>query len=138
MLVLMLAAGVALTAVFGALATLIAGTVDDRLRAVGVALGTWAAMVFVWDGVILWVTMVFADRPLETPLLLLTFLNPVDLARVLLVLRLDVSAMMGYTGAVFSHVLGSWTGAAAAIAGLACWALIPGLVALRAFTRRDF
>jgi Cu-processing system permease protein len=80
----------------------------------------------------------FADRPLETPLLVMTFLNPVDLARVLLTLRLDISAMMGYTGAVFSRVLGGWTGTVAAVGGLALWALVPGLFALRAFKTRDF
>jgi Cu-processing system permease protein len=138
LLALMLIAGVALTAVFGALATLVAGTVDDRLRALGVALGMWGIMTIAWDGLILWVTVAFANRPLEQPLLALTFLNPVDLARVLLILRLDVSAMMGYTGAVFSRFLGGWMGTAAALAGLAAWALVPGLFALRAFKTRDF
>ncbi|NUQ13149.1 MAG: ABC transporter permease subunit [Gemmatimonadaceae bacterium] len=138
LLVLMLVAGVALTAVFGALATLIAGLVDDRLRALGLALAVWAVMTLAWDGLILWVTVAFADRPLEQPLLVMTFLNPVDLARVLLILRLDVSAMMGYTGAVFSRVLGGTAGTLFAVAGLAIWALVPGLLALRAFKRRDF
>jgi Cu-processing system permease protein len=136
--VLMLVAGVTLTAVFGALATLIAGLVEDRLLALGCALGTWALMTLAWDGLILWVTIAFANRPLEQPLLVMTFLNPVDLARVLLILQLDVSAMMGYTGAVFARVLGSWTGTAAAVAGLALWALVPGLFALRAFKTKDF
>ena len=138
LLVLMLVAGVALTAVFGALATLIAGVVEDRLRALGMALGIWAIMTLAWDGVILWATMAFADRPLEQPLLVMTFLNPVDLARVLLVLRLDASAMMGYTGAVFQRFLGGWIGTISAVAGLALWALVPGLFALRVFKTKDF
>ena len=138
MLLLMLLAGVALTAVFGALATLIAGVVEDRLRSLGVALGVWAIMTLAWDGVILWMTIAFADRPLEQPLLVMTFLNPVDLARVLLVLRLDASAMMGYTGAVFDRFLGGWIGTIASVAGLALWALVPGLFALRVFKTKDF
>ena len=138
LLVLMLVAGVALTAVFGAIATLIAGVVDDRLKALGVALGAWGLMTIAWDGLVLWTTVAFADWPLETPLLAMTFLNPVDLARILLTLRLDISAMMGYTGAVFSSVLGGWLGTFAAVSGLAAWAIVPGLLALRAFKRRDF
>jgi Cu-processing system permease protein len=138
LLALMLVAGVALTAVFGAIATFIAGVVDDRLKALGVALGVWGLMTIAWDGLILWTTLAFADRPLEMPLLAMTFLNPVDLARVLLTLRLDISAMMGYTGAVFSRMLGGWSGTVAAVGGLALWALVPGLVALRAFKRKDF
>jgi Cu-processing system permease protein len=135
LLVLMLVAGVALTAVFGAL---IAGVVDDRLRALGVALAVWGVMTIAWDGLILWITVAFANRPLEQPLLVMTFLNPVDLARVLLTLRLDISAMMGYTGAVFTRLLGGWLGTVAAVSGLAVWALVPGLFALRAFKTRDF
>lgn len=138
LLLLMLVAGVALTAVFGAIATLIAGVVDDRLRALGVALAVWGLMTIAWDGLILWVTVAFANQPLEQPLLALTFLNPVDLARVLLTLRLDISAMMGYTGAVFTRMLGGSLGTVAAIAGLGVWALVPGLFALRAFKTRDF
>lgn len=138
LLALMLVAGVALTAVFGAIATLIAGVVEDRLRALGVALGVWALMTLAWDGLILWTTVAFSQYPLERPLLVMTFLNPVDLARVLLILRLDVSAMMGYTGAVFASVLGGWVGTAAAVSGLVAWALVPGLFALRVFKQKDF
>ena len=101
----------------------------------GVLLGLWGVMSIGVDGLILWTTVVLADRPLEGPLLALTFLNPVDLARVLLTLRLDISAMMGYTGAVLRRRC--WTGTLAAVCGLAAWALLPGLL-LRAFKRRDF
>ncbi len=137
-LALMLVAGVALTAVFGALATLIAGLVEDRLKALGAALATWAAMTLAWDALILWLTVAFPDRPLEQPLLVLTFLNPVDLARILLVLHLDISALLGYTGAVFDRILGDWTGTIASVSGLALWSLAPGLLALKTFQRKDF
>ena len=138
LLVLMLAAGVALTGVFGALAVLIGGLVDDRLKGLGIALGAWLLLTIVYDGLVLWATMAFAEYPLEAPLLAFTFANPVDLARVLLVLRFDVSALMGYTGAVFSRLLGGAAGTAAAMTGLALWTLVPGLFALRAFRRKDY
>lgn len=138
LLLLMLVAGCALTAVFGALAVLIAGLVDDRLKGLGIALGVWLLMTVAYDGLILWVAMSFQDYPLEGAMLALSFLNPVDLARVLLVLRFDVSALMGYTGAVMQRILGSPLGMAAALGGLAAWAIVPGLFALRAFRRRDF
>lgn len=138
LLALMLLAGCALTAVFGALAVLIAGLVDDRLKGLGIALGVWLLMTVAYDGLILWVAMTFQDYPLEGAMLALSFANPVDLARVLLVLRFDVSALMGYTGAVMQRILGSPLGMAAALGGLAAWSVIPGLFALRAFRRRDF
>lgn len=136
--VLLVAAGVALTVVFAAIAVLIAGRVDDRLKGVAIALSAWLLLAVAYDGLILWIAVAFRDYPVETPLLALTFLNPVDLARVLLVMRFDSAALMGYTGAVFERVLGSGTGTALAIAGLAAWTALPGLVALRTFKRRDF
>lgn len=138
LLALMLVAGCALTAVFGALAVLIAGLVDDRLKGLGLALGVWLLMTVAYDGLVLWVAMAYQDYPLEGTMLALTFANPVDLARVLLVLRFDVSALMGYTGAVMQRLLGSPLGILAAVGGLAVWTIAPGLLALRAFKRRDF
>ena len=138
LLLLLLLAGCALTAVFGALAVLIAGLVDDRLKGLGIALGVWLVMTVAYDGLVLWVAMAFQDYPIEGAMLALSFANPVDLARVLLVLRFDVSALMGYTGAVMQRMLGTPLGIAAAIGGLAAWTIVPGLFALRAFHRRDF
>lgn len=137
-LAMLLVAGVALTAVFGAIAVLIAGLVEDRLKGLAVALGVWLLLAVAWDGFVLWVAMAYRDYPMERPMLVLTFANPIDLARVLLVLHFDVAALMGYTGAVFQQVLSSATGIALALAGLVVWALVPGLFALRAFKRRDF
>lgn len=138
LLVLMLVAGCALTAVFAALAVLIAGLVDDRLKGLGIALGVWLLLTVAYDGLLLSVAMNFQDYPIEGAMLALSFANPVDLARVLLVLRFDVSALMGYTGAVMQRMLGTPVGIAAALGGLAAWTLVPGLFALRAFRRRDF
>lgn len=137
-LALMLIAGVALTAIFGAVAVLIGGLVEDRLRGLGIALGVWLLLTVAYDGLVMAVTVAFADYPLEGPMLALTFLNPIDLARVLLVLRFDIAALMGYTGAVFLRWLGGWHGSLLAIAGLLAWTLLPGLLALRAFKRKDF
>lgn len=137
-LVLLLVAGVSLTAIFGAIAVLIGSLVDDRLRGIGVALGIWLLLTVAWDGLILAVSVAFTDYPLEGPMLALTFLNPIDLARVLIVLRFDVAALMGYTGAVFSRILGGPIGSSAAVIGLLLWMVVPGLFALRAFKRKDF
>ncbi|MBV6522422.1 MAG: hypothetical protein MNPFHGCM_02570 [Gemmatimonadaceae bacterium] len=137
-LLLMLGSGVALTAIFGAIAVLIGGLVDDRLRGLGIALGTWLLLTVAYDGLVMAASVMFADYPLEGPMLALTFLNPIDLARVLLVLRFDIAALMGYTGAVFLQWLGGVRGTVLAAAGLLAWTLVPGLLALRAFKRKDF
>lgn len=137
-LALLLFSGVALTGVFAALAVLIAGLVEDRLRGLGSALGVWLLMAVAYDGLLVLITVALKDRPLGPALLGLTLLNPIDIARVILVLRVDAAAIAGATGALFQRHLGGVAGTALAIAALLVWTLVPGLLALRAFRKRDF
>jgi Cu-processing system permease protein len=134
----LLAVGTALTLAFTAIAFLIALTVDDRLRGVGIALGIWLLATVAYDGVVLTAVALFSNRPIERPLLALMFANPVDLGRVFLLLRLDVAALMGYTGAVFAQFFGGVAGAVAAAAGLVFWIAAPTAVAAFRFKRKDF
>ena len=130
--------GVLLTLVFTALAFFAAATFEDRARALGAALVGWFAATVLYDGLVLGVVAAFSDWPLETPMLALTLLNPVDLARVLLLLTFDVAALMGYTGAVFERFFGSSAGILAALGALAGWTALPFLAGLRGFLRKDF
>ena len=137
-LVLLLLAGVALTAVFGAVAILVTGLFTDRMKGLAVSLSIWLLTTVLYDGFVLWFTIAFRDVPLEKPLLALTLANPVDLARVLLLLQLDAASMMGATAAVFQRAFAGSAGLTIALLGLSLWAVIPGILALRAFRRRDF
>jgi Cu-processing system permease protein len=137
-LALLLLAGISLTAVFGAIAILVSGHSADRLRGLAIALTIWLAATVLYDGFVLWFTIAFRDIALEQPLLALTIANPVDLARVLLLLQLDTASLTGATAAVFQRVFTGTTGMAIALFALSLWALIPGILALRAFRRRDF
>lgn len=137
-LLLLLTAGVALTAVFGAIAILVAGLVTDRLRGLAIALAVWLVATVLYDGLVMWITVAFRDRALEAPLLALTVANPVDLARVLLLLQLDTAALMGATGAVFQRAFSGTVGMTIALLALSLWAVVPGFLALRAFRHRDF
>jgi Cu-processing system permease protein len=65
-------------------------------------------------------------------------LNPIDLGRVLVLLDLDLSAMMGYTGAVFRRFFGGTLGAGVALGALALWVAAPLGLAARGFRRKDF
>jgi len=132
-----LAIGVALTLVFTGIAFCIALKVDDRLRAVGLALGAWLASAVLYDGIVLAIVALFSDYPIERPLLGLMLINPVDLGRVLLLLRLDAMALLGYTGAVLERFFGV-QGALVASAFLAAWMSVPALLGARLFRRKDF
>ena len=136
--VALVAAGVALTMVFTAIAFFIVARVDDRMKGLGLAIVIWLMLTVLYDGVVLLVVSIFADHAIERPLLGLMALNPVDLARVALLLRFDVSALMGYTGAVMRQFFGGTTGFAVVSAALACWTVAPLLLAFHAFDRKDF
>jgi Cu-processing system permease protein len=137
-LVWLLGVGAALTGVFTAMAFFVATRAEDRLRGLGVGIGLWLAFGLLYDGFILAVVAFLADYPLERPLLALTFANPIDLARVVLLMQLDVSALMGYTGAVFQRFFSGGFGTAVACGALLCWIILPTALGARAFARKDF
>lgn len=134
----LLAAGVGLSLAFAAVATWIALFTDDRLKGIGLALATWLATTMLYDGLVLGAAAAFGDYPLERPLLALMLANPVDVARVLVLTQLDVSALMGYTGALFQRTFGTAAGTGVAAAALLTWCAIPLILAGRLFRRRDF
>jgi Cu-processing system permease protein len=136
--IMLLLSGVLLTFVFTSVAFLAGVRFEDRAKGLGFALLVWFCCTVLYDGVILLVAMAFRDYPLEPVLLGLTVLNPVDLARVLLLLTLDAAALMGYTGAVFGRFFGTPLGIAAAGAALLMWTGLPFVAGLRGFNRKDF
>jgi Cu-processing system permease protein len=127
----------ALTCVFTALAILIATRTEDRLRGLGAAIAVWLALALLYDGVVLIGVATFSDYPLERVVLIAMFFNPVDLARVLLLMQFDNAALMGYTGAVFERFF-SGAGMFAAGSALLAWIAIPALLGARAFRQKDF
>jgi Cu-processing system permease protein len=137
-LVMLGIAGTLLTGIFTALAFAIALRFEDRVRGMGLALLTWIALAVLYDALVLVVANAFHAYPLERPMLALMLFNPVDLARVVLMLRFDVSALMGYTGAVFSGFFGSAFGSVVALAALSLWLAVPLAAAAHVFARKDF
>lgn len=137
-LLTLLAIGVVLTGVFTAIAFWIALRAEDRLRGLGMALGVWLLLGLLYDGAVLVIVAIFADYPIERPLLALSFANPIDLGRMLMLLRLDVAALMGYTGAVFQRFFAGTSGVALASAALAGWIIVPVALSARLFRRKDF
>ncbi len=130
--------GAALTMSFAAIALWIGARQDDRLKALGLALAIWFITTVVYDGIVVWFATVYSDWPLERPMLGLMFANPVDLARTVLMLRLDSAALMGYTGAVLSQLLGGTRGVLFTGTALVLWIVLPAVAAARAFSRKDF
>ncbi len=138
MLAALIGTGAALTLSFTAIAFCLALWCEDRLRGLGAAIGVWMLGAIVYDGLVMTIAAAFSDYPLEKPILALTLANPIDLARVTLLLQMDVSALMGYTGAVVQQFLGGAVGTVVAGSALAIWIIGPIALGVRAFSRKDF
>ena len=137
-LLTLLAVGIALTFVFTAIAFVVALWLDDRAQGLGAAVLLWLMLAVVYDGFVLLLTVAFGDYPLEKPMLALMLANPLDLGRVLLLIRFDAAALMGYTGAVFARFFGTAAGALLATIALTGWVAVPLALGLRTFRRKDF
>ncbi len=130
--------GVLLTFIFSAIAYWIAIRHENRIVGFGIAIFTWLFLAVIYDGIFLLILILFEDYPLDKLTLGLTMLNPIDLSRILLMLKLDISALMGYTGAVFQKFFGTNAGITIAFGASALWILIPVMSFLRKAARKDF
>lgn len=131
-------AGLILTLIFTSLALLFAVLFKDKAKGLGVSLIFWIFFLLIYDGILLLIMFAFGDYPLEKLFIGLTFLNPIDLARIFVLLQLDISALMGVTGAVFKEFFGTFTGIFMTISMLLLWFLLPLFIAVRYFRKRDF
>lgn len=134
---IMIAMGTILSIVFAGIAMLAAVQLRDKAKGVGAAIMLWLYFSLLFDGLVLFLTFQFADYPLEKPMIAVSALNPVDLGRILILLKMDVSAMMGYTGAVFKDFFGTTTGMIFSASVMMLWIILPVWLSVRQFSRKD-
>ncbi len=134
----LLMTGALVSVVFTGLAFWFGIANEERAKALGLALGLWLALSIVYDGLILYFIALAQAYPIDRAVILASLLNPIDLSRILVLLRLDTAALMGYTGALFRTFLGSTGGQLLAIGALLVWVAAPALLGLRAFSRKNF
>jgi Cu-processing system permease protein len=133
----LLAAAIGLSVVFVSIALLASVATRDKAKGIGVALLLWFFFALLYDALVLFLMFAFADYPLEKAMLVFISLNPIDLARIVVLLQMDISALMGYTGALFREFLGTGWGIAFATGVLLLWASVPMLLAVRIFRKKD-
>ncbi len=109
----------------------------DKAKGIGIVLLLWFYFALIYDGIVLMILFTFSDYPLEKLTLFLTALNPIDLARVSIMLKLDVSALMGYTGALYRDFFGSVNGILYTAGIMILWITIPLYFSLRSFKKND-
>src|SRR4029078_312426 len=133
----MIFTGGALTLVFTSIAFWASVKARDKARGIGFALLLWFYFALIYDGLILLILFTFSDYPLEKLTLTLSALNPVDLGRIFIMLKMDVSALMGYTGALYQDFFGSFRGMLFTMGVMFLWVVVPLLAALRTFNNKD-
>lgn len=134
---MMLGTGLLLSVIFVAIAMLAAVMARDKAKGIGVVILLWLFFSIIFDGLILFVLFQFADYPLEKIMVGAVAFNPIDLSRILILLKMDVSALMGYTGAIFKDFFGAQTGLIISFTVLITWVVIPAWLSLRKFNHKD-
>jgi Cu-processing system permease protein len=129
--------GSLLTLVFTSIAFLASVLSKDKARGIGAALMLWFYFALIYDGLVLLVLFSFSDYPLEKLTLVLSSLNPIDLGRIFLMLQMDISALMGYTGATYKDFFGSNMGLLYTVGIMAIWVVAPLWLATRSFMKKD-
>lgn len=122
---LLLITGVFLTFIFTALAFNIALSNENKIKGFGFAILLWLFLAVIYDGLFLMSLILFEDYPLDKFSLFGSLINPIDLSRTLILLKLDISALLGYTGAVFKKFFGTNFGLIISFAVLIVWVLLP-------------
>lgn len=135
--VLLILMGVLITAVFTAIAAYCTMLTRDKAKGIGMAVLLWLLMTLLFDGILLFLMFQFSDYPIEKLMVLLAAMNPVDLTRISILLQLDVSAMLGYTGAIFKAFFGSEFGSILSVLILVLWTVVPFAASARRFKRKD-
>jgi len=129
--------GCLLTLVFTSIAFLASVKSKDKARGIGSALLLWFYFALIYDGLVLLILFAFSDYPMEKATLFLSSLNPIDLGRIYLMLQMDVSALMGYTGATYKEFFGSSLGLFYTLGIMVVWIVAPIALAVRSFAKKD-
>lgn len=134
---MMIVIGCLISVIFVALAFLSSILTRDKAKGIGIAIMTWLFFALLFDGIVLFLLFQFADYPIENAMVGITALSPIDLARIQILMQLDVSAMMGYTGAIFKDFFGTGVGLVVSFLLLCLWAIVPFFISMKKFNKKD-
>ncbi|WP_297794529.1 ABC transporter permease [uncultured Eudoraea sp.] len=135
---LLLVTGAFLTFIFVALSFNIALSNENKIKGFGYAVLLWLFLAVIYDGLFLMSLILFEEYPLDSFSLAAILLNPIDLSRTLILLKLDISALLGYTGAIFKQFFGTNKGLVVSILMLILWTILPIWRLVYKSKRKDF
>jgi Cu-processing system permease protein len=129
--------GVMLSVIFTAFAMLSSIGSRDRAKGIGISIFVWLFFAIIYDGILLVLMFQFSDYPIEGIMVTLAAINPIGLARIFVLLQLNISAMLGYSGAVFKDIFGSGGGMGISMVILFIWIAVPFLLSYIKFNKKD-
>lgn len=130
--------GTFLSFIFSGISYNIALNNENRIKGFAYAILVWLFLAVVYDGLFLILLSVFSDYPLDKFSLIASIFNPIDLSRIMMLLKLDISAILGYTGALFKKFFGSNLGSMIAFAILIMWTIVPIFILKWKSGKKDF
>ncbi len=132
-----LISAVFISLIFSSLAFLCSIISRDKTKGIGLAILIWLFISFLFDGIIMFMMFQFGDYPIEKLIIVLTAMNPIDLARISVLLQLDMTAMLGYTGALFRETFHTAIGVMLSMFCLLIWIVVPYMISVIKFKNKD-
>lgn len=129
--------GILLSLIFVSIAMWTSVLIRDKSKGIGLAILLWLYFGLLFDALVLFMLFQFSDYPIENLMVALSMFNPIDISRILILLELDLSAMMGYTGAIFRDFFGTALGMGITLFVMLLWCIIPLWLSLRYFKKKD-
>lgn len=130
--------GTFLSFIFSGISYNVALNNENRIKGFAYAILIWLFLAVVYDGLFLIALSAFSEYPLDKFSLIASLSNPIDLARIMMLLKLDISALLGYTGALYKKFFGSNMGSIIAMLVLMVWTTVPILILRWKSARKDF
>ena len=135
--VILLLAGISLTLAFTSIAFFSSVAMRDKAKGIGMSLLLWFYFSVIYDAIVLAILFSFNDYPLDKAVIALASLNPIDMARIMVLMKLDISALMGFTGAVYKQFFGSSFGLFYTTSMMLVWMIVPLIIAIRIFRKKN-
>lgn len=127
-----------MTIVFTAISAFAAFRFADRAKGLIFVITFWLCTFIIYDALFLLISYLLQDYPTDKIMIGLVMLNPVDVARIIIVLQFDIAALLGYSAAIYQQAFGSFA-AIFILFGLLCvWCAAPFYIARRRFCKHDF
>lgn len=130
--------GILLSFIFSACSYVFCLLNNDKIKGFGISVLIWLFLSVIYDGILLMIMLLFKEYPLEKVSVIFTLLNPIDLSRVLILLHLDISDLMGYSAAVFKSFFDTSLGIFISFSSMLFWIIILIIFIYRISSKKDF